>query len=105
MKRKRPRQVVLGDPIRVPWGALFARGVNAYGEEHGGWIITTNMLTPTSGNYLNYQSALNAFTLRGWPCDGAILAISSLAEAAAARRLGVPVVNLSDALAPSIYPV
>ena len=91
-KRKILRRVALGHRITLPWTALFVCGVSEYAKRHGGWIITTSPPAPTGGPH---QSALNAYTLKGWPGDGAILAIGSLAEARAARRLGIPVVNLS----------
>jgi LacI family transcriptional regulator len=95
MKRKALRRVALGHRITLPWTALFVRGVSEYAERHGGWIITTSPPAPTGGPH---QSALNAYTLKGWPGDGAILAIASLTEARAASRLGLPVVNLSGTL-------
>jgi LacI family transcriptional regulator len=94
-KRNILRRVALGHRITLPWTALFVCGVSEYAKRHGGWIITTSPPAPTGGPH---QSALNAYTLKGWSGDGAILAIASLAEARAARRLGIPVVNLSGSL-------
>ena len=94
MKRKLVRRVALGHPVSLPWMALFVRGVREYAQHHGGWVVTTS-LPPVSGPD---QSALNAYTLKGWPGDGAILGVGSRAEAGAARRLGIPVVNLSGTL-------
>ena len=86
--------MALGHPVMLPWMALFVRGVSQYAQQHGGWVITTNLTPLTGSNFAD----LNAFTLKGWPSDGAILAIGSQAEARAARRLGIPVVNLSGTL-------
>ena len=97
MRRKQVRRVALGGfPVTLPWVALFARGLSAYAEEHGDWIITTGAPSRTRGEF---RSELDAYTLKGWPCDGAILAIDSHAEARVARRLGFPVVCMSAAVA------
>jgi LacI family transcriptional regulator len=96
VRRKQIRRVVLGGyPITLPWVALFARGLSAYAEDNGNWIITTSPPSPTRGEF---RSELDAYTLKGWPCDGAILAIGSQGEARVARRLGIPVVNMSSAV-------
>jgi LacI family transcriptional regulator len=100
MKRKRPRRVALGHPITLPWMALFVRGVREYAQQHGGWVITISLAPLRSSNF----SDMNAHTLKGWPGDGAILAIDSPAEARAARHLSIPVVNLSGALRKSDLP-
>jgi LacI family transcriptional regulator len=94
MKRKRTRSVALGHPISLPWMALFVRGVREYGRQHGGWVLTTTVAPMPDSNF----AKLNGHTLKGWPGDGAILGISSRAEARAARRLDIPVVNLSGVL-------
>ena len=94
MKRKGSRRVALGHPVAVPWVALFVRGLSVYAQQHGGWVISTSLTPLTGSNF----SDLNAYTLKGWPGDGAILAIGNQAEARAARRLSIPVVNLSGAL-------
>jgi LacI family transcriptional regulator len=83
-----------------PWMALFVRGVREYGQQHGGWILTTSVTPLPDSKFTD----LNAHTLKGWPGDGAILGIGSRAEARAARRLGIPVVNLSGAICDADLP-
>ncbi len=56
--------------------ALFARGVSEYAEQHGNWIITTSLSLLAGSNICE----LNAYSLRGWEGDGAILGIGSRDE-------------------------
>ncbi len=93
-KRKPQRRVALAYPVAVPWMALFMRGVADYADRHGGWTILTS--PPTLAGAEEY--AMSIRTLRGWRGDGVIAAISTPQEARTARRLGIPVVNLSGAL-------
>jgi len=88
------RRVALAYPVAVPWMALFMRGVGDYAKRHGGWTLLTSPPTLTGAE----EAAMNIFSLRGWKGDGVIAAIGSEEEARAARRLKVPVVNLSGAL-------
>jgi len=88
--RKTPH-VAIAYPVAVPWMALFARGVAEYADRHGGWNLTTSPPTITGSD----EFALGIANLRGWPGDGVIAAVGDRAEAATARRLGVPVVNLA----------
>jgi LacI family transcriptional regulator len=86
--------VALAYPVAVPWMGLFMRGVAEYADCHGAWTILTS--PPTLSGAGEY--AMSIRTLRGWRGDGVITALSTAEEARAARRLGIPVVNLSGAL-------
>ncbi len=94
------RHVALAYPVAVPWMALFARGVAEYAQAHGGWTFTTSPPTLNGAE----EFALDIRSLVGWPGDGVIAAISSPAEVRAAKALGIPVVNLSGAMAQSGLP-
>lgn len=92
--KKRLRRVAVAYPLTVPWMALFMRGVLEYADQHGGWIFTTSPPTLTgTGDF-----ALDVYGLKGWPGDGVIAAIDNAAEARAAKKLGIPVVNLAGAV-------
>ncbi len=93
-KQKTERRVALAYPVAVPWMALFMRGVADYADRHGGWTILTSPPTLAGAE----EFAMSIRTLRGWQGDGVIAALSTAEEARAARRLGIPVVNLSGAL-------
>lgn len=90
LKTHRPH-VAIAYPVAVPWMALFVRGVAEYADRHGGWDLTTSPPTITGSD----EFALGIENLKGWPGDGVIAAIGTRAEARAAQRLGVPVVNLA----------
>ena len=90
---KRRRRVALAYPVAVPWMALFVRGVVDYAARHGGWSLTTSPPTLTGAD----EYELDIFSLAGWPGDGVIAAIQNAAQARAAKRLGIPVVNLAGA--------
>jgi len=83
--------VALVYPAAVPWMAMFERGVTEYAEHHGGWSV---IVSPPSLRWAGEQS-LTLESLRGWPGDGVIAAIGTVAEIRAARRLGKPVVNIA----------
>ena len=99
-KQKTGRRVALAYPVAVPWMALFMRGVADYADRHGGWTILTSPPTLAGAE----EFAMSIRTLRGWRGDGVIAAVSTPTEARAARRLGMPVVNLSGALERSGLP-
>jgi LacI family transcriptional regulator len=88
------RDVALAYPAAVPWMALFVRGVVDYADRHGGWNLTTS----PPDLPISEERAQTVADFRGWPGDGIITAIGSPAEARIARRLGIPVVNLSGAV-------
>ena len=81
------KQVAIAFPAMTHYERAF-RGVLDYGREHGGW---TFMASP------------EAFTtpvqwLSGWPGDGAIVMLTSAEDTKAARRLKLPMVNLTGIL-------
>ena len=92
--KTRRKHIVLAFPVSMPWLALVFRGVTDYAREHGGWDFTTSpaVLSGTG------ESALTVCALKGFPADGVIATIKDLAEARAARRLGIPVVNIGSNL-------
>jgi LacI family transcriptional regulator len=90
VKRRVPH-VAIAYPVAVPWMALFVRGVVEYADRHGGWDLTTSPPTITGSD----EFAITIENLKGWPGDGVIAAVGNRREARAARRLGVPVVNLA----------
>lgn len=94
MSKKRPRRVALAFPSSVPWMAQCLQGIAAYAQQRGGWTFVTS--PPTLGGA--EELALTAYALRHWPGDGVIAAIHGPHEARAARRLRIPVVNLSGVL-------
>jgi LacI family transcriptional regulator len=88
------RQIALIYPFTVPWmGDLFL-GVNQYAKEHGDWSILTSPPTLTGTG----EIAMTLYNLKGWPGDGVITAISDSTQVAAAKKLNLPLVNISGAL-------
>jgi LacI family transcriptional regulator len=86
--------VALTYPVSVPWMAMVFRGATDYAREHGGWDFVTSPPTLSGSEEL----ALTMYSLKGWPGDGVIAAISDPAEAEAAGRLKIPVVNIAGGL-------
>ncbi len=100
-KRTKPvRHVALVYPVSVPWMALFMRGVSDYAEQRGGWLITAS---PPALNWAG-EEPLSLASLRGWPGDGVIAAITSRDELQAAKRLGKPIVNMAATLREAGFP-
>ena len=93
-KRQQVRRVAVAYPVAVPWMALFVRGVADYAARHGDWTLMTSPPTLTGAE----EFAQSVYSLRGWSGDGLFAAIGSTTEARAARRLGMPVVNISGAM-------
>ncbi|MBN2580914.1 MAG: substrate-binding domain-containing protein [Pirellulales bacterium] len=85
------KQVALAFPVGVPWLALCMRGIAEYAQEHGGWNFLSSLVTLIGAK----EFSITVSGLRGWPGDGVIAFINDLAEARAAKRLGIPVVALS----------
>jgi len=94
------RQVALAYPMAVPWMAMFVRGLNDYAERQGGWSLTTS---PPSLSWAG-ERALTLDNLRGWTGDGVIAAIATREEARAAKRLGLPLVNMAASQRDSGFP-
>jgi LacI family transcriptional regulator len=86
--------VAIAYPVAVPWMALFVRGVAEYGDRHGGWNLATSPPTITGSN----EHSMSIESLKGWPGDGIIGAVDNEAEAGAAKRLKIPVVDLAATL-------
>lgn len=95
MIRNRHRRVALAFPVSVPWMALCLQGIADYARQHGAWTLLTS--PPTLGGAEEQTLTLRA--LRDWPGHGVIASVTDPAEARCARRLPIPVVNLSAALA------
>ena len=79
------RRVALAFPLSPPHLVRTVQGIGDYARERGNWVISPNPDT--------YRMSVQA--LRGWPGDGIITMVETAAEANAARRIGLPVVNLS----------
>lgn len=98
------RHVALAYPLAVPWMTAYVRGVLDYGQQHGGWTLTTSPPSLIGAGEEN----LTLPGLRGWPGHGVITAILTEADIYAAHELGIPVVNLAATLAdtgiPSVLP-
>ena len=95
MKKKHAmRNVAVTYPAAVPWMALFIRGVADYADRIGGWNLTTSPPFIPGADELT----TTVHNLRGWTGNGVIAAINNPDEARAARRLGIPVVNVSGAM-------
>ena len=88
------RHVALAYPINVPWMAFFARGVMDYATRRSGWSFTVS--PPSLGSAA--EDVLTLQSLKGWPGDGVIAAVTSSADIRAAKRLGKPVVNITAVL-------
>ena len=86
MARNRSVMVVhpVGDPQLMP----TLRGINEYAKQQGTWTLQFSpvMLGP------------GLKQLKGWPGHGVIALLQTQTEVAAARGIGLPVVNLSGAI-------
>jgi LacI family transcriptional regulator len=78
------RRVALAFPARFGHLPQLVHGVTDYARAHGRWLLTT-------GSEL---FGLPVATLRKWRGDGVLAVLASAADAAAARRLTVPVVGM-----------
>ena len=94
MSSKQPKRVALAFPASVPWMAICVQGIAEYAAEHGGWTLLTS--PPTLGGA--EEQALTVKALGDWPGHGVIASVGTPAEARAARRLRMPVVNLAGSL-------
>src|SRR5947208_15815159 len=77
------RRVALSFPARFPQWPLVVRGITDFARQHGCWLFTT------SGEEFDVPVQ----TLKKWRGDGVITVVRDAREAAAARRLKVPVVT------------
>ena len=83
------RQVALAFPVAAAHHPEIIQGIVEFAKEHGSWTFLTAPET--------YD--MSVLGLKGWPGDGVIADIFTQEEARAAHQLGMPVVNLSGALA------
>src|SRR5436309_11283409 len=82
-KQRPSRHVALAFPTRFAHLPLLVRGITDYARAHGRWVFTT------SGESFD----LPVQSLKNWRGDGVIAVLQREADAAAARRLRVPVVT------------
>src|SRR3954468_14695248 len=80
---KPARHVALAFPTHFAHLPAVVRGISDYARAHGNWVFTT------SGESFN----LPIRALKQWRGDGVIALLQNAADAAAARRLKVPVVT------------
>ena len=69
-------------------------GVEEFARRRGGWAILGG---PT-------RASLRLKPLRGWTGDGVITMLTSSGDVDAGRKLGIPLVNVSGALAEPGFP-
>lgn len=81
--KKPAHRVALAFPTRSAHFAAIVQGIADYARQHGNWAFTTG----------GESFELPLAALRRWQGEGVIAALDSTADAAAARRLRVPVVN------------
>ncbi|MBN2217253.1 MAG: substrate-binding domain-containing protein [Pirellulales bacterium] len=101
ISRQAQKNVALAFPAAVPYLALFMRGIINYAKQHGPWIFT---MSPVVDVPFPETLSMPLGTLRDWPGDGIIAAVSTQEEAEQARQLKVPVINLAGALRDSGLP-
>ncbi len=88
------RKVALAFPMAHAHLAQVTAGIKDYAQQHGDWRLA--VAPETLGMSLS--------SLRGWPGDGVISLVNRRSEARAAKRLSVPVVNISGAIADAELP-
>jgi LacI family transcriptional regulator len=94
------KQIVLIYPYTTHWWAEFYLGVAAYAKQQEDWTILISPPTvPGSGN-----DPLTLNDLRDWPGDGVLTHLTCAAEVAAAKKLKIPIVNISSALEKPGFP-
>src|SRR4051812_20193948 len=81
--RKPARHVALAFPTHFAHLPAVVAGIADYARAHGNWVFTT------SGESFN----LPLRVLSKWRGDGVIAILQNTADAAAARRLQIPVVT------------
>jgi LacI family transcriptional regulator len=88
------KEIALAFPASVPWMALCYQGIAEYARQVGNWRLVTSPPTLAGTD----EHVLTLAALRDWPGDGVIAGVHDPAEARAAGRLTIPVVNLSGGL-------
>jgi len=96
MTQKRPTVAVVF-PVSVPWMTETLRGIKSYADRHGGWAIITSPPSLQSTG----EETIHIPALRKWRGDGVIIVLTSLRDEELARKLPIPVVNLSGWHAPT----
>lgn len=86
---KSRKRVALAFPIGLAFIERLHHGILDYAREHGGWTFTR--VPETLSPSIQW--------LRHWPGDGAIVLVTTPADARIARGLRIPVVNLAGHLA------
>ena len=84
----RTRRIALAFPEGVPHLARTLRGIHEYAREHRDWSL---VISPEA-HFPPVSS------LKGWDGDGVVAMLNTDEDAAIARSLGMPVVNISGAL-------
>jgi LacI family transcriptional regulator len=88
------RQIVLAFPVLVGFEEEAVVGIEDYARRHGDWAIL-------AGPSKSFPSVTQ---LKGWPGDGVIAMLATPDDARAARRLRVPLVDISAMLADTGLP-
>ncbi|BCU79448.1 DNA-binding transcriptional regulator [Luteolibacter sp. LG18] len=79
-------------PTSIPWMAEIIDGIRRYGLQYGGWqILTCPPTLEASG-----ERSRSLSSLVGWKGDAAIAAVRNAEDRKIVRKLGIPVVNLSQ---------
>lgn len=94
------RQVALVYPLAVPHVTTFVRGIMHYAAQHGGWSLTTSPPSLIGAG----EEALALADFQGWPGHGVMGVILNQADISAARRLGIPVLNMASTLEETGFP-
>ncbi|MBI5384838.1 MAG: DNA-binding transcriptional regulator [Verrucomicrobia bacterium] len=94
MKSKPKARIALAFPLGLAFIERLQQGILDYAQQRGGWTLTRvpEMLSPSIG------------WLRHWPGDGAIVLVTTRADARIARALRIPAVNLAGHLADASVP-
>ncbi len=92
----KPKVAVLY-PVSVPWFAQCMDGIRRYAHEAGGWLFFCSPPTLAGAG----ESALTLRSMRDWNGDAMIVVSNDERELRAARRMGIPIVNLGGGLAKS----
>jgi len=95
LSKRTSKHIALAFPVAVPYLALFMRGVTDYARGHGPWTFSAS---PAIEGPFPETLAMPIRSLRDWPGDGVIAAITTREETEEAKRLGIPVVNLAGTL-------
>ena len=77
LPKKKSKHVALAFPLAVPYLALFMRGVTDYAREHGRWTFSAS---PAFEGPFPETLAMPIRSLRDWPGDGVIGAITTKEE-------------------------